>query len=320
MFPLKDAAEVLADDGILLGYTDVRYRLNGARVMREQARTTTSPHADEVQTSMMLFVDPTAVEMRKAVREYGSGSGSLTRQKDTPGTTSLSGVVGDPTIATRQKGEVFVQSLLSGALEDIEAIRSAALPVSRTRVAAPPPPPAPVRPPLRQGEPQLPNGCLPSDERSIRLVGDRFSYLWRQMDAVEIGKLFTDTGDMRHPDGTIERGRDTIRQNRTELFSKREYRGSNHPVTLSDMRCLPGGTAIADGRWEIRLEDEAATGAPARNLGPGKRHSGYCTLVMVKAGDAWMIQAWRYTVNPADGTQPPTTLKQPGFIGRGGGN
>ncbi|HUR35657.1 MAG TPA: hypothetical protein VM032_17760, partial [Vicinamibacterales bacterium] len=150
-------------------------------------------------------------------------------------------------------------------------------------------------------------------------VGERFSYLWRQMDAVEISKMFTDSGDMRHPDGTIERGRDTIRQNRMELFNKREYRGSNHPVTLSDIRCLAGGVAVADGRWELRLEEEATSGAPARNLGPGRRHSGYCTLVVTKAGDAWMIQAWRYTVNPPDGTQPPTTLKQPGFIGRGGG-
>ena len=35
-------------------------------------------------------------------------------------------------------------------------------------------------------------------------------------------------------------------------------------------------------------------------------------------GRSVCIQAWRYTVNPPDGTAPPTTLKQPGFIGRGG--
>jgi hypothetical protein len=34
---------------------------------------------------------------------------------------------------------------------------------------------------------------------------------------------------------------------------------------------------------------------------------------------AWQITAWRYTVNPPDGSDVPTTLKKPGFIGRGGG-
>jgi hypothetical protein len=138
------------------------------------------------------------------------------------------------------------------------------------------------------------------------------------MDAIRLSELFSDDGDMRHPDGTIERGRDVIRQNRTELFTKREYRGSVHSVTLGDVRCLAGGVAMADGRWEIRLEDSPTSGAPARNLGPGRRHSGYCTLVLLKSGESWLIQAWRYTVNPPDGTAPPTTLKQPGFIGRGG--
>ena len=37
MVPLSDAAETLADDGILLGYTDMRYRLGG-RARRRDAR------------------------------------------------------------------------------------------------------------------------------------------------------------------------------------------------------------------------------------------------------------------------------------------
>ena len=105
------------------------------------------------------------------------------------------------------------------------------------------------------------NGCQVADERAIRAVGERFSYLWRQLDAEGITFLFDENGDMRHPDGTIERGRDVIRQNRQELFSKREYRGSNHPVALHDIRCLGPGVAIADGKWEIRLEGAATTGA-----------------------------------------------------------
>jgi uncharacterized protein (TIGR02246 family) len=267
----------------------------------------------------MLFVDPAAVDMRKAVREYGSGAGPLSRDKGAAGTFSASGIVGDPTLATRQKGEAYVEAILAGVLEDIEAIRSATLPAARTKTTAPAPV-APPRPqPERGRETQLPNGCLPSDERAVRMVGDRFSYLWRQMDADKIASLFTGNGDMRHPDGTIEKGPDVIRDNRRELFARREYRGSSHPVTLSDIRCLGPNVAIADGRWELRLEDVPTGGAPARNLPPAKRHSGLCTLVLTGGSGSWSIQAWRYTVNPPDGTQAPTTLKQPGFIGRGGG-
>jgi hypothetical protein len=40
----------------------------------------------------------------------------------------------------------------------------------------------------------------------------------------------------------------------------------------------------------------------------------------VRGESGWSIQAWRYTVNPPDGEPPPTTLKQPGFLGRGGGH
>ena len=321
MFPLKAASDVVADDGVLLGYTDMNYHLANARIERQQTRPRGTPHADEIATSMMLFVDPAAVDMRKAAREYGTGSGPFTRLKDSPGTFSTSGVVGDPALATRQKGEVLVQAVLSGVLDDIEALRVARLPVARARTLAPPPAPAP--PPSRPSVPmasdsKLSSGCTAGEEREIRRVGEAFSSHWRNMDAIELAKLFTDSGDMRHPDGTIERGRDVIRQNRAELFTKREYRGSVHNVMLGEVRCLATGVAMTDGRWELRLEDSPTSGAPARNLGPGRRHAGYVTLVVTRAAESWLIQAWRYTVNPPDGTAPPTTLKQPGFIGRGG--
>jgi creatinine amidohydrolase len=322
MFPLKDAAEALAAEGILLGYTDMRYHLAGAPVAARQTPTRGAVHADEIETSMMLFVDPSAVDMRKAVREYGPGSGPMTRQKDAPGTFSASGVVGDPTLATSEKGRVYVDAVLAGVLDDIEKMRVAPLPVARAPRTVTPPPPAPRPAAARTSEEKLPNGCVAGDERAIRAVGERFSYLWRQMDADKLAELFTADGDMRHPDGTIERGQIVLRDNRRELFNKREYRGSVHSVQLNDIRCLSGGTAIADGKWELRLEDDAQNPpAPRRGgLGPGRRHAGWCTLVLVSRDSGWSIQAWRYTINPPDGTPAPTTLKQPGFLGRGGGH
>ena len=42
--------------------------------------------------------------------------------------TWIEGVYGDPTLATREKGELLVQSLIAGILQDIEALRRSELP------------------------------------------------------------------------------------------------------------------------------------------------------------------------------------------------
>jgi hypothetical protein len=57
---------------------------------------------------------------------------------------------------------------------------------------------------------------------------------------------------MMHPDGTIERGSDVIAQNRAQLFQRREYRGTRHPLTIGNIRCLANDIAVADGKWELR--------------------------------------------------------------------
>lgn len=308
MFPLAAAAQALADHGILLGYTDMKFQVGRAPVAWEQTRMTGAAHADEIETSVMLYVDPSAVDMSKAVREYGPGFGPMTRQKDAPGTFSASGVVGDPTRATREKGRVVVDTLLAGILDDIEKMRTAPLPAARTTSPAPPPPVRTAPPPPER---TLAGGCTPADDRAIRLLGPKFSSLWREMDAEKIAEMFTPTADVRHPDGTIERGPDIIRQNRHELFRKKEYRGSVHPLQLNDIRCPAPGTAIADGKWELRLSDPPGT----------KPYAGWCTLVLRGSSGTWSIEAWRYTVDPPPNTMPaPTILKKPGWPGGPGGD
>lgn len=310
MFPLAAAAAALADQGILLGYTDMNYQVARAPVPWQQTPVTGALHADEIETSIMLFVDPSAVDMSKAVREYGPGYGPMTRQKDAPGTYSASGVVGDPARATPEKGRVAVETLVAGVLDDIEKVRTAPLPTAKGLSPAPAPPPAP-RPPVQSGERVNPNGCTAGDERAIRLAGMQFTSHWREMDAEKIAAMFTASGDMRHPDGTIERGPGVIQTNRFDLFRKKEYRGSVHPVQLNDIRCFAPGVAIADGKWELRLADP-----------PGmKPYMGWCTLVFRNGvGGGWSIEAWRYTVDPPANTTPaPTILKKPGWPGGPGG-
>jgi ketosteroid isomerase-like protein len=101
-------------------------------------------------------------------------------------------------------------------------------------------------------------------------------------------------------------------QNRFELFRKKEYRGSVHPVQLNDIRCFPSSSmAIADGKWELRLASGGTT----------KPYMGWCTLVLrTGSGGGWSIEAWRYTVDPPANTTPaPTILNKPGWPGGPGG-
>ena len=69
---------------------------------------------------MMLYIAPESVDMRKAVKDYsGNAPGPLTRQKGGAGVYSPTGTWGDPTLATRAKGEVVVEALVAGVLDDL---------------------------------------------------------------------------------------------------------------------------------------------------------------------------------------------------------
>ena len=64
---LEPAARLLAAQGILLTYTDLGGRLDrlSAPIRQQEGGT----HADEIETSMMLYIDPASVDMRRAVKE-----------------------------------------------------------------------------------------------------------------------------------------------------------------------------------------------------------------------------------------------------------
>lgn len=123
---LAPAAETLAQDGILLRYTNLGQALKPAEdAVRQQARGT---HADEIETSMMLYIEPSAVDMSRAVRDDHEGTGPLTREPNGAGVYSASGIWGDPTLATRRKGKLVSEALVKALLEDVEATRTAPLP------------------------------------------------------------------------------------------------------------------------------------------------------------------------------------------------
>jgi creatinine amidohydrolase len=304
--PLSLAAGVLASEGILVRHTNLNAKLDSA--IKSIARQEGGTHADEIETSMMLYIDPAVVDMTKAVKDYTPSASALrlTRQRGGQGTYSSTGIWGDPTLATREKGRVFVETLVSGILDDIASLRTAALP---TATAAPTSAaPRGGGPPSAFPTEGLANPmCTAGDQRTIRAIGDAFSTAWMEKDSRRLGGLWATGGNIIHPDGVVEHTAAMIEANRGRLFATREYRSSRHPVTITMVTCLSADVAVADGKWELRgVLDRTGNAVPPM--------SGLVTLVVKNPGD-WKIVAYRYTVTPPpQGSTPPSSQTRPGVI------
>lgn len=120
--PLGQAAAELAKDSILLRYTDLTKQDPVEKKLRESGGT----HADEIETSMMLYIAPESVQMKKAARDFNpTQPGGLTRDPKGKGIYSPTGVWGDPTLATREKGQALVESLFTTILKEIADLSQA---------------------------------------------------------------------------------------------------------------------------------------------------------------------------------------------------
>lgn len=128
--PLQDAATRLRDHGLLLHFTD----LAAARPLRTamQREQEGGSHADLLETSVMLYIAPEVVDMRQAVKDVHSerGRGGLTRDPQGDGVYSASGIYGDPTGASAERGRMLAGELLQGLLDDIAALQREPLPPS----------------------------------------------------------------------------------------------------------------------------------------------------------------------------------------------
>jgi acetamidase/formamidase/creatinine amidohydrolase/Fe(II)-dependent formamide hydrolase-like protein len=135
--PLKAAAEALEREGVLLRYTDIlAVGREAEAAVRQQPLGT---HADEIETSLVLFMRPSAVRMEKAVPDgLKPAEGYLYRRERAGGVYSPSGVYGDPTLATWQKGERVVGAMVDGILKEIDATAAAPVPPGVPRSALDP--------------------------------------------------------------------------------------------------------------------------------------------------------------------------------------
>jgi acetamidase/formamidase/creatinine amidohydrolase/Fe(II)-dependent formamide hydrolase-like protein len=126
--PLKAAQDLLAGEGIVMRFTDLKVAGKEAEdAVRRQAFGT---HADELETSMVLYMRPGAVWMERAAADGADDRpGPLTRDPAREdGHYSPTGVFGDPTLATWQKGEAVTEGRLGDILAEIDALARTAVP------------------------------------------------------------------------------------------------------------------------------------------------------------------------------------------------
>lgn len=116
--PLEEAAQQLSERNIVLSYSNLRDLLQEIKEQVEQQEG--GSHADEIETSMMLYIAPEIVDMTRARKDYSTDSaGPLSRTAQPDTTFSPTGAWGDPTLARRDKGEKIVQHLIGGIISDI---------------------------------------------------------------------------------------------------------------------------------------------------------------------------------------------------------
>ena len=119
---LEPAQRMLKEHGVNMQYTDILEAERGIpHILQQQGGT----HADESETSMMLYIKPDAVDMTKAVKDYHPlGGRGLTRDPENTdaGVYSRTGIYGDPTLATVEKGEVITENLVKNIVRDIRQL------------------------------------------------------------------------------------------------------------------------------------------------------------------------------------------------------
>lgn len=122
--PLSEAVKALASEGVTLKYFE--WDEIDAVVKKVQQEAGGS-HADEIETSMMLYIAPNTVRMSRPVKDVSPDRpGRFTRNpKATERTYSPTGAWGDPTLATKEKGQILVEATVKAILGDIEDLQKA---------------------------------------------------------------------------------------------------------------------------------------------------------------------------------------------------
>lgn len=132
MRALEPAAEELLRAGIVLQFTDLEAAI--ASTVREISEQQGGSHADEIETSLMLAIAPETVDMSKAVKDFDTtGTGKLSRSRGGGKTHSPTGIWGDASLATSEKGHAVVKSFLAAIISDIRRLRQIPVPAGENK-------------------------------------------------------------------------------------------------------------------------------------------------------------------------------------------
>lgn len=120
--PLKKAQAALKLKGIILHYLNILQvdQQLPEGILEQEGGT----HADEGETSMMLYIAPETVDMKKAVKDYDPRPNrpGLSRDPKGKGSYSPTGIWGDPTLATKEKGRIIVEATIKEIIKQINAL------------------------------------------------------------------------------------------------------------------------------------------------------------------------------------------------------
>ncbi|MFW9779222.1 MAG: creatininase family protein [Candidatus Heimdallarchaeota archaeon] len=121
--PLEDAANELRKNwGFELRYLDLN--IVDEKIPTGFLSQEGGTHADESETSMMLFIAPDKVKMSKAVKDYDPrlDRKGLTRNPKGNGIYSPTGIWGDPTLATVEKGKLIIDRILEIIVSELKLL------------------------------------------------------------------------------------------------------------------------------------------------------------------------------------------------------
>ena len=114
--PLKIAVRELLDEK---GYENVYYlsymdlKKHGAGIMETKLWNGSGFHAGEIETSVLLAIDDTKVRMDKANCEYPEVPSDVGIRPIPWKKFAVSGIFGDATKATKEKGEAFIDNWMN---------------------------------------------------------------------------------------------------------------------------------------------------------------------------------------------------------------
>jgi creatinine amidohydrolase len=117
--PLAMARTELESDNVRLTYLKFAeaFSASDSNPFKQQYGS----HADEHETSLMLHIAPDVVDMNKAVDDGAEGEGRLSRRRG-KGIWSASGVYGQATLASAEKGELVADALVETAIREIQLL------------------------------------------------------------------------------------------------------------------------------------------------------------------------------------------------------